>query len=535
MFPMPDGTMVNSIDINTSGRIFAGGLGNINFDPTFAAVLTESASINVGFDDALDSAIFFNEPSPGLAVITWMMGDELDPISLGSLGQPPFIMQAQLFQNGDIVMLYDDQVQLTDCLVGVTPGTGEVGVPVSVDLSTAPTAAITPATATAAEEFVGVGIDLMSTALTFTALGGGNYLITGVNGIANPASAVPGRAACGVSNTALTFIPTFPGYLVIDSGAFDPTFNITGTAQGSGDDSILPLGLSFPFQLPGQLPSASLEVDSNGRILQAGTGEGSDFSASGAEFAGDPTAQIAPLWGDWLTGPIADVWFNDTGAFTSVTWDNVPEFGTGSSATFQVQLFPDHSFVIVYEDVTGLDSIPSTLLTGVSPGGVADPGEIDISGSVGIGFGTDIGYELFDPLGGDLLDLPTSVNAGLSVTVSRPAIATTLEADVVDTNGAATGAVYFLGFPTGLFVPTINLGILSPQLAQCELLNDIVTPGATVAQAVGTVGTPTTLIAIPNSPVLVGVSGLVVSALALVPGASPALLPTDELVLTFGN
>jgi hypothetical protein len=74
--------------------------------------------------------------------------------------------------------------------------------------------------------------------------------------------------------------------------------------------------------------------------------------------------------------------FDATAQRAVVTFNNVPNYGGGGSATFQWQFWANGTVHVIYQAVTGS---PSTLV-GYSPGGGAtDPGAIDISAALAAG------------------------------------------------------------------------------------------------------------------------------------------------------
>jgi hypothetical protein len=173
---------------------------------------------------------------------------------------------------------------------------------------------------------------------------------------------------------------------------------------------------------------------------------------------------------------------------------------------------------------------------GVSAGNGAAPNEIDIETGTGSSSVGGVLYEFIDNLTETpYRGLPPRQNDTVQIVASTlPVLGTNFEVDVLDNTGSALAVVYYFGFPTGLFVPSIPLGPVIPALAGCELLNDIVTPGAVLGGNTGTPGTPTPVISIPNLPILLGVEGLVVSGIVINTTLSPALFPTNEIVTKLG-
>jgi hypothetical protein len=370
----------------------------------------------------------------------------------------------------------------------------------------------------------------------------GGYAILAAN-LDQPGRTRPGRSACTPNSAGFTFVPTTPGYLVIGGGSFDANFAMGSVVSASDDAVVGGLGLSFGFPMPGGAVVNTIAVDTNGRVL-ADVGAGSTFTPTVAGLLSGPTA-ICPLWTDMNpSDPDAQgsLWFHDdgTGASASVTWDRIPQFlgDVTNLNTFQARLFSDGSIHFLYPqlNVNNGTTSPDDVLVGVSPGnGAADPDGESNFGAVPLTVISmdDVVYEFYD---NPAESVPFSGLPNDSVVIvesTPPVIGTNFDVDIID-NASATAAAYFFGFPTGIIVPSIPLGPVIPGLAGCEILNDIVTPGAVLSAPVGTPGTPTTIFPIPNSSALVGISGLVVSALVIDPSQSPVLFPTDELIVTIG-
>jgi hypothetical protein len=548
MFPSPAGGMWSSIEVTSNGRIFEAGVGSLAGAPSFVVFDADFAAFEqlAPCWDDLDNAanIFFDTTSvPGTAVVTWQ--------DVTLFGDPsPFTFQAQLASTGQITYVYDDRhaapfINSFVRIVGVSDGS--VTVPAELNFSDVASLGLLMGTGVSFEQFdaglepfdIGPLAPAVEAGLDFVPSGPGMWTILGNVPLSVLAEAVPGRAACTPAGQFdLTLIPTAPGYVLSPGGTFDAGFG-AGVDLGLTDESeSTPQTLSFPFTMPGGTSVTSIIATSNGRVIDGASTEFSDFSPTVAEFLSDATPAIAALWSDFDPGTGGRVVFHDdgTGTSASVTWDSVPEWLENNSNTVQVQMFPGGLIQLNYQRVEPAASV-NNLILGVSPGnGAADPeGESDFS-TLNAVSADDVLYEFFDTAT-DTFDLTvTPVNANLTIEqVSPPLIGTNFEVDVLDANGTAVAAAYFFGFPTGLLVPSINLGVLGAELANCEMLTDIVTPGAVVSAPVGTPGTPTTIFPIPNSPALIGVSGLVVSALVIDGTVTPAIRPTDELVVTIGN
>jgi hypothetical protein len=586
-FTMPDGTVVNSIDIDTNGRVFAGGAGTSSAAPSLAAFLNDPTSIAICWSDLFADFLFFDNPSPNVAVITW-----IDSTEFGS-PDTPFTLQMQLDGSTDtITFRYDSRVlplgaatTVNDAIVGISEGGGVMS-PGTTNLG----AGVATSTGGTLVEFfafaLATQLDLQSLELQFAPNGSGGYVLTALPIVADPDYVVgdtenifdagtAARSGC-IGGKAFTFLPDGGGgYIITPGGTFDDTFSTTGSAIPftalTVDPPVQTVAIPFSFTWPSGNSATSIDVDMNGRILEVGS-DGIDVTPSIAEFLGNPGASICPYWLRQTTaasasgGGTGGVFGNDVmGTSFSITWAESQEyFVTGGggvfipgdlSSTFQLRLFPDSSFQFIYEDVEYLNyftaggfpgfSEPGSILVGYTAGnGATNPGEGDFLDDVtamGAVVAGGTYFEFYDnatalvggPFEGFDLDDQPNESATL-VEVDPPVIGGTLAVDVVDGGGGAVAAAYFFGFPAGLIAPPVDLALLNAGLAGCRLLTDIITPGAVISGPAGTPGTPTPLFAIPNNPVFVGVTGLSISALVVDPSQPIILFPTDELVVTVG-
>lgn len=545
-FTMPDGVVVNAIRATTNGRISAavGGLLASNFTETIGTLLSDPSTLAPFWDDLENSSLFFDTQSvPGAAILTWQDATEFNDTQ-------QFTLQLQVYADDSFVFVWDNRARLLDgdALIGFSSGNG-APTPGELDYTDLFLAGSLPCGMTAFEHFVPLNSDfydlseapLPTTGLVFTPATNG-YVITGM--VPPPDGTVTlGRQGCTANllPRALTFTPTMPGYVVTEGGSFDDQF-AGGVSLPLIDDSLsMPVPISFGFRFPGGVVAQSIIVDSNGRILEPAAAiasvELSDPSPSPAELLADPVAQVCPLWTDLMPGAAGggggQVLVNDDGTATSVsiTWFEVPEFPTSPTNTFQARLLADGRIEFHYRVLTLGDD---DLLIGLSPGGgVSDPGETDLS-STPLNAQTEVVYEDFDF--SEPFDFDDKANDSVTiVALSAPEIGQPFVVDVQDTTGAAFSAVYFFGLPSGLLAPPLGLGFLSPDLASCRVLTDILTPGAILSQVIGTPGTPTVVLAIPPQPSLIGVEGLVVSALVINPTLDLTVFPTDELVIFVGG
>jgi hypothetical protein len=295
---------------------------------------------------------------------------------------------------------------------------------------------------------------------------------------------------------------------------------------------------------------AALWVSKRGIVVPFSSQADVQFLQAGVslnEFLLGSAPRIAPLWCEFDTATSVAtggaVYYRDLGNSYSVTWDNWLQEGYTEPNTFQVRVYQGGLIVFSYGKVAivnqpGPGGLWSEAVVGVSTGVISPwPEAVDLTSLTGPSALAPTVYEYFSPFQtpastidlDQLTRLPTRVELTFP---SPPMLGTTLSVDTFDPSGAAVGAVYLLGVPSGLFAPPLSLDFL-PSLGGCELVNDVLTPGATLVQTTGTPGVPTTLLTIPNVPALTGIR-LSASALVLRTGDDVALFPTDEWRVVVG-
>lgn len=527
-FTFPDGTATTQISVDTNGRIFPGASGTSLPIEQEATFLAGPSSLAPYWDDLTVGNLHF-QSSATIAVVTW-------PDVTETSASTPMTMQVQLRPGGDFSFVYDPRsLDLAgDALVGYTTGGGASSI--ALDLSATASPGIAPSTLL--EIFPIDEFDLSNgsspTTLEFERLATGEYLVTG-HDLPPRARVEFGRRACEAPPRSF-IVEASPVVLTFTEGGTPDLDYAEGTPLALALDEVTPpLPMNFTFVLPNGIPISSLVVDSNGRVLEPVAGEFSDFTPSIAEFLDDPLVQICPLWADFDV-PLSpgNVWFHAAPTFTSVTWERIVQFTGFRPQTFQVVLRNDDSIEFHYLDVE-LDIVADAIL-GVSTAGFApDPGPIDISSGFGSG-NLNVVYEAFLPAtipGAVEYDLDDRADDQVSLSVSAPRLGDPVGAGVFDSTGTATTATYLVGFPSGVFAPPIDLGTLSPLLANCQLLVE-----ATVASpfivVTGPVSAQTLLFTVPDDLALAGVGEVSVSAIVVNPNNPPLFQPTNERILRFG-
>ncbi len=156
-----------------------------------------------------------------------------------------------------------------------------------------------------------------------------------------------------------------------------------GTNLLLSDDSVAPnnvLGFSFPG--PGGAPVTAIDISSNGFVW---LGSSNDNGCCGGWLQDFLTnlPRIAPFWGDLDPSSGGGVYFNTFPATPSsiaravITWDQVPEYGTSTPMTIQLQLFADGSMVFAYD--ANVSNLYHNVLIGVTEGVTAVANPVDFS------------------------------------------------------------------------------------------------------------------------------------------------------------
>lgn len=503
-FTFPDGTTtVNSIDIDSNGRVLPPG-GASDYTETVTEFLTGLTAICPLWDDinpadALSDDVYFYA-DPTVAVITWN-----NVVIYG--GTAPFTFQCQLFPNDQIVFCYDSRVPAEDGLVGLSAGAG------AADPGTSDLTALNPlvTTGTTYYELFGTSnnFDLQNMCADNLPTSGTWVVLLGGAGQAGTVTLEPGTPQ------SLELLPDGSGgYITQPSYSMEPNF---GTSIGLvGDDVVSgPQPLGFSFTMPGGTIVTDVEITSNGRILQPGTGEAADYTSSVAEFLADPVAAICPFWTDFNMATTGEVRVNANPAEFTVTWVDVVQYNGVIPHTFQATLRVDGSMRFAYIDLagfsptTGLGNGPNQLI-GVTPGnGAVDPGPTDFSAGPAAGGSTM--YEYFDAVSvGAVNDFRFS-----AVATSDPVLGQNFDVHLEGVPSSAVQAYMLIGFQN-IAAPLGVLGL----------------PGSTlypnpIAPAIPLTITGTTTnalsLAIPNQPATFTGLTLVLQGVVVVPPSGPGL------------
>ena len=285
-----------------------------------------------------------------------------------------------------------------------------------------------------------------------------------------------------LNNSAITLTPSGGGYVVTSGGSFLPV--------GSVQTPALPLVLADDAEVtvPFTVGSFSgptgawtgVSVISNGKVSQA-AGNSTLAAPSITTMLAEPQTAFytqADFDPSLATGA-GTVWFEESAAVTSITWDAVASWNVpASSNTFQIQLYANGNVVMAWQTMaTG--GANGGLLVGYSPGGPN-----------------------LDPLNSDLSALGSISLTGvdgppaMSVTAtSRPVIGTTWNLQVNNIPAGATLGVEVFGLTDPGIDDLSIIGMPGCGLrAALDVLNAFVPSGSTHTYG----------LVVPNNPALIG-------------------------------
>lgn len=395
-------TTYTDIQISTNGFVYLGNTGQTNSrccSGTGALLVTMQASIAAFWTDLVadaPGAVHFNA-LPGRAIITWK-----DVREFGTSG-PRYTIQLQMTALGEVTFWYSPSLNTVvsnhSVVAGICPGNGAAN-PGSIDL-TANFPVNTGTQPTLYEEWAFGTFDLMARSWEMIPNGQGGWIallrvgcrivrgsFTAV-GVGCPAPQgnpnpefyelfTPG-ASFDLSNTAIELIPAGQGYLV-QPGSIGSWFAGFTNATNLTDDQTIPVALPFPFPTPAGVHN-SVGLCSNGYLhLTSSTAAGyvpsvTDFTTGPARIFGAMTDFNRTSGGQIYSDLVAPgLW--------AFTWDAVAEFGNAANrSTWQIQIDVTGRILLIYQQVT--ISASRNLMVGFSRGGgVADPGNTDLSAAM---------------------------------------------------------------------------------------------------------------------------------------------------------
>ena len=148
-----------------------------------------------------------------------------------------------------------------------------------------------------------------------------------------------------------------------------------GIAISLGDDSATSVNIPFAFEYYGS-SYTSVSVASNGFVVFGGSDTGYDESFP-AHFE---SVRISLLFDDLNPSVGGNVSHRSVGDRFAITWENIPEYGTSNSNTFQVVLSSDGTVTLAWLGIDVNDAV-----VGLSDGGGVDaafePSDLSASSS----------------------------------------------------------------------------------------------------------------------------------------------------------
>ncbi|RMG47938.1 MAG: hypothetical protein D6723_15685, partial [Acidobacteria bacterium] len=156
-----------------------------------------------------------------------------------------------------------------------------------------------------------------------------------------------------------------------------------GTPLTLGDDDFVSVPIPFPFRFYNRSRDAVF-VNSNGNLTF------SRGARNATPVLGSVVGRISGFWTDLDPSQGGTVTVRSDTDRLVITWDHVPEAGTGALNTFQIVLFDDDRIVISFSDVQSKIG-----LTGITPGALF-PTPIDYTDDLPLDRARRAILELFD-------------------------------------------------------------------------------------------------------------------------------------------
>ena len=155
------------------------------------------------------------------------------------------------------------------------------------------------------------------------------------------------------------------GYDIVSLAiSYDPTL---GVILNLGDDGNATLGLGFEFDYYGTTWN-DIHVSSNGAVSFGGDVNPSGFFDNQDFFSSLP--KIAAYFMDLDPSAGGAVYHKAESTKSTITWSNVPEFGTSNTNTIQLVIRDDHSFDITFVGIASTSQANGSPITlGINPGG----------------------------------------------------------------------------------------------------------------------------------------------------------------------
>ncbi|MDH4036476.1 MAG: T9SS type A sorting domain-containing protein [Candidatus Krumholzibacteria bacterium] len=171
------------------------------------------------------------------------------------------------------------------------------------------------------------------------------------------------------------FTPTGGGYTITQQASqYDA---VLGSTVATGDDGAVIVNLLFSFPYGGSNWN-QMYVGGNGGVAFGGPLNPSGFFDN-ADFFSE-TAKLAPYHMDLNPAASGGVYVKSEVSKYTVTWSNVPEYGTTKVNTFQLVIYPSGAFRYTYGTITStLQNGGTPIALGFHPGGSASLDPISFS------------------------------------------------------------------------------------------------------------------------------------------------------------
>ncbi|MCK4872579.1 MAG: hypothetical protein KAS72_07625 [Phycisphaerales bacterium] len=153
----------------------------------------------------------------------------------------------------------------------------------------------------------------------------------------------------------LTFTPNGSGHFYSMCGEAIgalPTDPVGGTTLGMADDGSVSVTPSEGVSLYGTV-YGNFSVNANGNITFGGSD--STWQETRAQHFSMP--RISAMFDDFNPAAGGTISWKETAELVAVTWQNVPEFNTSNSNTFQIEMFLDGTIRLSWLDVAANDGI----------------------------------------------------------------------------------------------------------------------------------------------------------------------------------
>ena len=260
--------------------------------------------------------------------------------------------------------------------------------------------------------------------------GAANFPLYGLSSVLTkpiPAAADVTGVSCDVGPIdgpvqSISWVPNGSGGFTVTSGsgvAYDAA-NL-GAEIATDDDILTTVDLGWAFPWLGGTPSASLDIDSNGKIAPPGSFSDDDAVSAVAAFLGTSISRpftgpgLAAFWTDLDPGDASAPgaldqirFFTDGVGAANITWLEVNQFGGDEPLTFQIQLEASGTIHVVYRSVSRFDpgaGAWGNLLIGYSAAPGIAVGESDLfAGSIDTGI-TPTAYEFWHRTDVDMQDI----------------------------------------------------------------------------------------------------------------------------------